>query len=191
SLWDSNGARTGGWTSTDSSTKTDIANSDYSGYSADPEWINVDPPAVFGTWKTGCYAYSGSGTYTITVTLTLSGPDTTAPTVTITDPTDGSTVNSADVTVSWTGSDDVGIDHYEVRIDGGSWINVGTSTSYTFTGLADGSHTVDVNAYDAAGNVGSDSVTLLLVLVTTKLLVIFLTVMRMQLTGIINLPAVK
>ncbi|UJG44426.1 MAG: caspase family protein [Candidatus Heimdallarchaeum endolithica] len=159
SLWDSNGARTGGWTNSDHSTKTNIANSDYSGYSANPEWINVDPPTVFGTWKTGCYAYSGSGTYTITVTLTLSGPDTAAPTVTITAPTDGSTVNSADVTVTWTGSDNVGIDHYEVRIDSGSWTNVGTATSHTFTGLSDGSHTVDVNAYDAAGNVGSDSVT--------------------------------
>ncbi|MHA1401542.1 MAG: Ig-like domain-containing protein [Candidatus Heimdallarchaeaceae archaeon] len=159
SLWDNQGSRTGGWTSTDSSTKTDIANSAYSGYSADPEWITVDPPTTFGTWETGCYAYSGTGTYTITVTLTLSGPDTTPPTVSITDPADGATVYSADVTVSWTGSDDVGIDYYEVRIDGGSWINTGTTTSYTFTGLADGSHTVDVQAWDAAGNSGSDTVT--------------------------------
>ncbi|MHA1827993.1 MAG: Ig-like domain-containing protein [Candidatus Heimdallarchaeaceae archaeon] len=159
SLWDSNNARTGGWTAADHSTKTEIANSAYSGYSANPEWINVDPPSVFGTWKTGCYAYSGSGTYTITVTLTLSGPDTTPPTVSITDPADGATVYSADVAVSWTGSDNVGIDHYNVRIDSGAWINVGTSTSYTFTGLADGGHTSDVQAYDAAGNVGSDSVT--------------------------------
>jgi len=98
------------------------------------------------------------GTYSLSVSKTGS-IDTTPPTVTITDPADGATVYSADVTVSWSGSDNVGIDYYEVRIDAGSWINTGTSTSYTCTGLADGSHTVDVQAWDSAGNSGSDTVT--------------------------------
>ncbi|MBD3192130.1 MAG: hypothetical protein GF308_15905, partial [Candidatus Heimdallarchaeota archaeon] len=160
SLWDDQGRRTGGWTSSDSSQKNNIPNADYSGYSANPETITVDPVSTSGTWSVGCFAYSGSGTYTITVDIILEGPDTTPPIVDITSPTDGSTVSSTDVTVSWTGSDDQsGIDYYEVRIDSGSWINKGTSTSHTFTGLSETSHTVDVRAWDVAGNSATDTVT--------------------------------
>jgi hypothetical protein len=160
SLWDNLARRTGGWTATDRTTKNEIPNAVYSGYSANPETIDVNPPSTFGTWEVGCYAYSGSGGYTLTVIVTPpSGPDTTPPTVTITNPADGATVYTADVTVSWTGSDNIGIDYYEVCIDGGGWINKGSATSHTFIGLADGSHTADVRAWDAAGNSGSDSVT--------------------------------
>ncbi|NMG83354.1 MAG: S8 family serine peptidase [Methanosarcinales archaeon] len=67
SVWDNLNRRTGGWTSTDWSTKTDIPNSQYSNYWANPEWVWVSPADTSGTWKTGTYAYSGSGTYTITV----------------------------------------------------------------------------------------------------------------------------
>jgi len=85
--------------------------------------------------------------------------DITAPTVNILSPTDGSTVTSTTVTVEWSGSDNNGIDHYEVRLDGGSWINVGTNTNHTFTDLSQGSHIVDVKAIDLAGNIGTDTVT--------------------------------
>ncbi|MEA2070530.1 MAG: Ig-like domain-containing protein [Asgard group archaeon] len=160
SLWDDQSQRTGGWTSSDHSSRTQIPNSQYSGYSVNPEWIDVDPPASYGTWEVGCYAYSGSGDYTITVTVTSSGPDTTPPTVTITSPADGSTVSTTDVTVIWEGSDDQsGIDYYEIRLDGGSWINKGTDTSHTFTGLSETSHTVDVQAWDVAGNSAMDTTT--------------------------------
>ncbi|MEM2144473.1 MAG: Ig-like domain-containing protein, partial [Candidatus Jordarchaeaceae archaeon] len=84
--------------------------------------------------------------------------DTIPPTVDITLPTSGETFNTSSVTVNWTGSDNLGIDHYEVRIDGGSWINVGVSTSYVFGGLSNGSHTVEVRALDLAGNDFTDSV---------------------------------
>ncbi len=94
------------------------------------------------------------------VTVDNSGPDTTPPTVTITSPQEGETVTSSDVTVTWTGSDDKsGINHYEIQLDTNGWINVGTSTSYTFHDVSDGTHTVEVRAYDNAGNVGSDTVT--------------------------------
>ena len=72
SVWDPEGRRTGGWTSTESYVATDIPNSQYSGYSADPEWVVVDPVASTGTWYVGCYAYSGSGNYEIKVILYLS-----------------------------------------------------------------------------------------------------------------------
>ena len=84
--------------------------------------------------------------------------DTQAPTVTIVEPTAGSWFNIKNVTVSWTANDTgSGIDHYEVRIDAGTWINVGLNTSYTFINIGEGSHTVDVRAYDKAGNTGLDT----------------------------------
>jgi hypothetical protein len=159
-MYDNLNRRTGGWTYSDHSVKTNIPNSVYSGVSTKPEWVNVTNPATTGTWKVGCYAYSGSGTYTITVTVTPSAPDTTPPVVDITSPANGATLTSSTVTVTWTGSDSgSGINYYETRIDSGSWVNKGTSTSHTYTGVANGTHTVDVRAWDNAGNSAMDSVT--------------------------------
>ena len=92
---------------------------------------------------------------TDTVTFTT---DATNPAITITSPSEGTIFNTSSVTVTWTGSDNTsGIDHYEVRIDNGSWINVGMNTSHTFTGLSEGNHTVNVKAVDKAGNENTDS----------------------------------
>ncbi len=85
--------------------------------------------------------------------------DMTAPTLDITSPSDGSIFDTDSVSVSWTGSDETsGIGHYEVRIDGGSWTDVGNNTTHTFSGLSDGNHTVDVKAVDNAGNEATNSV---------------------------------
>ena len=70
SVWDDQNRRTGGWLSTESHNRYDIPNSGYSGYAADPEWVDVSPPATSGAWDTGCYAFYGSGTYTMTVEVT-------------------------------------------------------------------------------------------------------------------------
>ena len=85
--------------------------------------------------------------------------DTTPPTVTITSPSDGASIPENTVTVEWTVSDNYVIDRVEIRKDGGSWIDVTGSTSYTFSDLSIGTHTVDVRAIDMAGNIGMDSVT--------------------------------
>jgi hypothetical protein len=160
SMYDNQSRRTGGWTASDHSVKKNIPNSVYSGYTTNPEWINVTNPTTTGIWRVGCYAYSGSGSYTITVTVTPSAPDTTPPTITITSPVNGATLTSSSVTVTWTGSDSgSGINYYETRIDGGSWINKSTSTSHTYTSVANGTHTVDVRAWDKAGNSAIASVT--------------------------------
>jgi len=74
------------------------------------------------------------------------------PTVSITFPPSGSEVRSATVTAEWTGTGGASdIDHYEIRLDGGEWTNVGTSTAYSFTGLGDGSHTIEVVATNKVG----------------------------------------
>jgi len=85
--------------------------------------------------------------------------DLTPPDITINSPSGGTIFNTTTVTVSWDGSDALGIDHYEIRIDSGSWIGVGLNTTYTFTGLSDGSHNVYVRAVDNGSNENTDSVT--------------------------------
>src|SRR5437773_2700374 len=80
--------------------------------------------------------------------------DTTAPTASLTAPTSGQLFGTSSVQLTWTASDATsGIDHFEVRLDGGTPINepAGTAT-YTFTGVSDGTHTLALKAFDRAGN---------------------------------------
>ncbi|MCP8305228.1 MAG: SMP-30/gluconolactonase/LRE family protein [archaeon] len=127
-----------------------------------------------GSWQlaTGTTSWSCSldttgvsaGSHTITARATDNNDNTATtsvdvivdnlpPTLSITSPTSGSKLTSSTVTVMWTGSDaGSGIDHYEVKLDGGSWIDAGTATSHEFTGVGDGSHTVRVKAVDEVGN---------------------------------------
>jgi len=70
----------------------------------------------------------------------------------ITSPLNGSEVRSSAVTVTWTVTEESSnIDHNEIRLDGGSWVDVGTDTAETFTELDDGTHTVDVKAFNEVG----------------------------------------
>ena len=85
--------------------------------------------------------------------------DTLAPNVSITSPADGSSTTSTSVTVNWNGNDNTsGISHYDIKIDGGGWTDVGASTSHTFSSLSYNTHTVIVKAFDNAGNEANDSV---------------------------------
>lgn len=81
--------------------------------------------------------------------------DTTAPTIDITSPGDGSYNNTGSMIVVWSGQDDdfgSGIAYYWVSIDGGEWSNLSTDTSRQFDALTEGQHSVVVNAFDNAGN---------------------------------------
>ena len=84
--------------------------------------------------------------------------DYSAPSISILDPKTGEFLNSSSLVVSWNGSDNIGIDHYEIRIDSGSWIDVGSVTSYLISSLDDGNHTIFVRVFDGADHVGMDSV---------------------------------
>ena len=91
---------------------------------------------------------NNTGTTSINVIV-----DNVPPTLSITSPTSGSELTSSSVTAIWTGLDaGSGIDYYEVKLDGGSWINVLTSNNHNFSGISDGSHTVYVKAVDGVGN---------------------------------------
>ena len=115
-----------------------------------------------------CWLTDGSHTLVVLVT-DLAGnlasvsitviSDMEEPSVTITSPTNYATIRKDAVTLIWTGSDALsGIDHYEIRISGGNWINVGLSTLYDFKGLEDGRYDVTVRAIDRSGNLAESSV---------------------------------
>lgn len=85
--------------------------------------------------------------------------DSVKPTVTITSPANGQVLNSADVTVTWQGSDTgTGIARYEVSY-GSSSFNVGLNTSHKLS-LGDGKYSVSVRAYDGANNSATATVSL-------------------------------
>jgi len=125
---------------------------DWRGYTSSGEEVTYSNPGA-GTWYIMVRSYSGSGSYTLTVTLTYSGPDTTPPAVTITNPSSGATV-SGTTTISFTATDANGISSRRILVDG---TQVSTSSSYNWitTGYADGSsHTIRCEATDPSGNTG-------------------------------------
>lgn len=81
-----------------------------------------------------------------------------APSVSITSPGSCEEVSTSDVSITWSGSDNVSwIDHYAIKIDDGSWNTVENGTSYGSQDLSDGTHTVTVKAIDGAGDSNTDS----------------------------------
>jgi len=85
--------------------------------------------------------------------------DMTAPTVTITDLPQ--IINTTSFTLHWT-TTDMDICYYEVRLNEGSWVNVGLNTSYVFTNLSEGENTLYVRGTDKAYNTGTpDSVVII------------------------------
>jgi hypothetical protein len=85
--------------------------------------------------------------------------DTTPPTTSITAPVNGATV-SGTTTVSANASDAVGVTRIELYVDG-SLAGTDTSSPYSFvwstTTVANGGHSLQTRAFDAAGNTGSSA----------------------------------
>jgi hypothetical protein len=130
-------------------------------------WSSWEPYTISKTWVLG----DGDGTKTVYVQFKDSSGlisrsyfdtivlDRTAPAILITSPSPGYEARSSTLTVMWAGSDEVsGISRYEIRLDSGAWINIGTNTTYTFIRLADGNHTINIKAVDKAGNAGQNTV---------------------------------
>jgi len=96
----------------------------------------------------------------VTVRNTL---DTTAPSVAITSPADGSTVGKS-VKVKVTASDAAGVVKVELYVDSALYA-VSNSASAQFNwntqSEATGWHTLTAKAYDGAGNVGATSISVL------------------------------
>jgi len=65
---------------------------------------------------------------------------------------DDTSVASSRVTVDYQ-NQNLSTTSYEVKVDGGIWVDVGTSTSYTASGLSLGDHSIEVRAVDKNGSV--------------------------------------
>lgn len=96
------------------------------------------------------------------VASTEPAPDTTAPTVSITSPSDGETVSDI-VTATANASDDVGVTYVVFSLDGTLKLADNASPyNYSFDSktLTNGSHTLSAKAYDAAGNTKTATITI-------------------------------
>jgi subtilisin family serine protease len=86
--------------------------------------------------------------------------DVVAPMAKIGSPADGSVI-SGNVAITGSATDDVGVTSLRLLVDGGQVASVsGSSISYRLNTkkMSAGSHTITLEAYDAAGNVGSHSI---------------------------------
>lgn len=134
-----------------------------------------------GSVKLTAYAYDAAGnssSHSVTVTVantvaspdqpstgdsndsTTSGVDATAPVAKISNPTEGSRVNG-NVSVSASATDNVGVTSMRLLIDGKVVATVkGAALSYRWSAKSAsvGKHTLTVEAFDAANNMGSHSV---------------------------------
>ncbi len=120
----------------------------------------VDPPTNQcndGTTSKNFCKWTSSSYGTVVTPPT----DTQAPSVTITSPVNGQQV-SGTVVVSATATDDIGVSKVEFLIDG-TLKQTSSSAPYSYSfassSLSVGNHTIVVKAYDAAGNVGTKSLT--------------------------------
>ena len=105
-------------------------------------------------------SYAGTVTFDDFAVTPATG-DSQAPTVAIVSPATGATL-SGTVTVRATATDNVGVVQTALQVDGADRAT-GTVAPYQWaldtTTIANGTHTITVLAYDAAGNIGAASVT--------------------------------
>jgi hypothetical protein len=143
------------------------APSDYNNYvvraytTQNPETMTYEADEN-GLWAIEVRMYTSYATsdYLLVVDYTPNTPDTTAPTCTITAPTNGETVYKTKY-ISVSATDDRQIDYVDFFIDG-SLVATDSVAPYSYgwdtTAYADGVHTIDATAYDMGGNSDSDSV---------------------------------
>ena len=92
---------------------------------------------------------------------TLTPPDTTKPTVSITN-SSATYTNAQTVTITASATDNIGVTKVEIY-DGATLKTTGTSYAWTFTSANNGAHNWTARAYDAAGNVTTSAVVTLTV----------------------------
>lgn len=118
--------------------------------------FTLSPNSGFGIGSvSGCGGTLVGSTYTtgaVTADCTVSASfsDISAPN-TLMISTPPSVAGNSNATFSFSGTDNVGVTGYDCSLDGGAY--QACTTPYTLTGLSDGSHTLNIRAKDAAGNV--------------------------------------
>jgi hypothetical protein len=113
--------------------------------------VVITDAADYDVVVSNAYGFATSNIATLTVNP---ASDTTPPdTQILSQPTDPTNSDSASFT--WTGSDNVTLTAnlvYSYQLDGGGWSGWASSTSTTYSSLADGPHTFEVKAKDEAEN---------------------------------------
>lgn len=85
--------------------------------------------------------------------------DTVAPSVSITNPIQNTTIRKSNVSLNWTSSDvGSGIDYFLIKIDGDPWKEIGKNTTYMILGLRDGTHLFQIKGVDRAENIAKDRI---------------------------------
>ena len=142
-----------------------LANIYYKINSGPPENVNVDgQPTITTEGANNTLEYWSVDKTGIEETphklLTGIKLDTGPPSISITSPSNGTQIGSSTVTVNWKATNpSSGIASYQIRLDNGSFTNVGTNTSKTFNGLSDGSRTINIRAVDNYGDQATTSLT--------------------------------
>jgi hypothetical protein len=133
-------------------------------WQAAPAWaLTAADAALAGPGLAGLArpaSYAGTVTFD-DFAVTGAGGDSVAPSVTVTSPAAGASLSGV-VTVRATATDNVGVVNTVLQIDGGTRATASIAPyqwALDTTTVANGSHTITVLAYDAAGNVGAASVT--------------------------------
>lgn len=119
-------------------------------------WVNVTDVTSYtnGTLSEGVHTVYFNATDVLgnyIVTSMVISIDLTGPTVDITSPANGTSLNLGAVLLSWEAEDIIGIANCSISVNGGEWMLV-DGTSYLFIDLAEGNYTVHVKVYDNVGN---------------------------------------
>jgi hypothetical protein len=131
------------------------------------EWFNIDTAGVTMATSTtsggGERTFNAPSTGTYALYLKKVPPDTSAPTVTVTNPLSGSTVaRNSTVTIRASASDDVSVAKVEFYVDN-TLKSTDTLAPYSYDwkvpGSPNKSYTLSAKAYDAQGNATSAGVT--------------------------------
>jgi hypothetical protein len=138
------------------------------------EVIAIKPSTSVSFARTVGYLKPGANTVTVfaydadgnrgSSTVTVNYGSNTPPSVSITQPTNGTSTTSTSLTVTGSARDDDRVTRLTYQLNGGAEQNVsitsGASVPFSFnaSGFREGSNTLTVNAYDAAGAKGSASV---------------------------------
>jgi hypothetical protein len=98
-------------------------------------------------------------TNTISLSPALVAPDTTAPSVIIASPINGTVITHIPFTISGTSSDNISVDHVTVTIDGTPVTVTGTTSWSAPSGtLSNALHTITATAFDSDGNSASKTI---------------------------------
>lgn len=103
---------------------------------------------IHATAVTGYYNIPGPRSNIINCSM-----DVTKPHLRIISPVEDLVQYENEVLFQWEGWDNKsGLTHFEIRLDGGEWEDVGLSTSRSYTDLSDGHHSFSVGCWDHATN---------------------------------------